>query len=105
MALEECASCARQPTSHIDVIHSIVLSFSETEPYLNFLSVDEIEEIREKIIDGFPLEIRPDIFRVAEEAYSAVELNRGPKVIQRFANISLPITAIVLILIFALVFI
>jgi len=104
-ALEACESCFRSPNSHIDVIHSIVLCFSETEPYLNFLSLEEIEEIREKIIDGALINITPNVFNRAEEAYRAVKSNSGPKVMQYFANISLPITTVILITILAIIFI
>ena len=104
MTLEECASCFRTPSSHIDVIHSILLSFSETEPYLNFLSIEEIEKIRERIIEGSAINIELNVFKAAEEAYSAVKSKRGPKLIQSFAKIPLPIIAAVLIITFASMF-
>jgi len=104
-ALEACGSCLGSPSSHVDVIHSIILCFSETEPYLNFLSLEEIEEIRVKIIDGASIDIKSDVFNKAEEAYSAVKSNRGPKVMQYFANISLPITAVILLTILTIIFI
>ena len=104
-ALEACESCSRTPDSHREVIHSILMCFSETEPYLNFLSLDEIEIIREKIIDGRAIHINSDVFKRAEEAYSAVKSNNGPKVIQYFANVSFPIITVVLITILAIVFI
>jgi len=81
------------------------MCFSETEPYLNFLSLDEIEEIRNKIADGFSIAVKPETFNRAEEAYSALGSNSGPKVMQYFANISLPITSVVLITILAIIFI
>lgn len=105
LALEECAVCKRSPDSHRDVIHSIVLCFSETEHYLNFLYQEEIEAIREKIQAGEAVKISPDVFNRAEEAYSAVELNTGPKAIQYFSNISLPIISIVALIIFTMMFI
>mgnify|MGYP000689224382 CR=1 FL=1 len=105
MALEECASCFCSPNSHTDVIHSIILCFSDAEPYLNFLSIEEIEEIRKKIADGASINIKSEVFNRAEEAYSAVKLNRGPKVIQYFSTISFPIIAVVLLTILATIFI
>jgi hypothetical protein len=104
-ALEACESCFRSPNSHIDSIHSIVLCFSETEPYLNFLSLEEIEEIRDEIIDGASIDIKSEIFNRAEEAYRAVMSNSGPMVMQYFANISFPIISVVLITILAIIFI
>ena len=105
LALEECAICNRTPSSHSDVIHSIIVCFSETEHYLNFLSLEEVEAIREKIQSGEPVKIKSDIFQRAEEAYSAVELNSGPKAIQYLSNISLPIISIIALVIFSLIFI
>lgn len=104
-ALEACESCFGSPNSHRDVIHSIILCFSETEPYLNFLSLEEIEAIRKNIVEGFSIDIKSEIFNRAEEAYSAVRSNSGPKVMQYFANISFPITAVILITILAIIFI
>ena len=86
LALEECAICNRTPSSHSDVIHSIIA-------------------IREKIQSGEPVKIKSDIFQRAEEAYSAVELNSGPKAIQYLSNISLPIISIIALVIFSLIFI
>lgn len=105
MALEECASCCRSPSSHREVIHSIILCFSETEPYLNFLSIEEIEEIQKRIVEGALIEISPDVFHRAEEAYSAVELNNGPKLIQRFSKISSPMIAIIILTMLAFLFV
>jgi len=98
MALEECGSCACTPTSHRDVIHSIILCFSETEPYLNFLSIEDLENIRTKILEGSSIVIEPEVFKAAEEAFSAVKSNSGPKLIQSLASISAPILAVVLLL-------
>jgi hypothetical protein len=105
MALEECPSCCRSPNSHVDVIHSIILCFSETEPYLNFLCLEEIEEMREKIVNGDSIDIKIDVFNKAEEAYNAVKSNNGPKAIQYFSNISLPIIAVVVLTMLATIFI
>lgn len=104
-ALEICGSCGQAPQSHTEVIHSIILCFSETEPYLNFLSLEEIELIREKIIANTPITISSTIFSRAEEAYSAVKSNSGPKAMQYFANISFPIIVVVFITILAIVLI
>jgi len=69
------------------------------------LSLDEIEEIRKRLVDGASIYINSDVFNKAEEAYSAVKSNRGPKVIQSLANISYPIMVIILITMLAMVFI
>ena len=98
MALEECASCLRAPSSHVDTIHSIILCFSETEPYLNFLTLEDVESIRTKIIDGTSIVIDPQVFKTAEEAFSAVKSKSGPKFIQGLARISAPILTLVLLI-------
>jgi hypothetical protein len=100
-----CESCLRTPNSHSDVIHSIIMCFSETEPYLNFLSLEEVEVIREKIVDGVVININSDVFKRAEEAYSAVRSTSGPKAMQYFATISFPVIAVVLITVLAIAFI
>lgn len=105
MALEECASCCRSPSSHRDVIYSITLCFSESEPYLNFLSLEDIEEIQKKIEEGAAIEISSEVFNRAEEAYSAVQLNEGPKLIQSFSKISSPMIAIIILTIMAFLFV
>lgn len=96
-ALEECPSCLRHPESHEEVIHSIILSFSETEPYLNFLSVEELEELQEKIREGASISIPRDVFAIADEAYSAVQSNSGPRAIQYFSSISFPVISIIVL--------
>ncbi len=105
MALEACASCSRSPGSHVDVIHSIILCFSETEPYLNFLVIEEIEEIQKQIVEGTSIDIKADVFNRAEEAYSAVKLNDGPKLIQSFSAISFPVIAMIVLAMLATLFI
>lgn len=105
MALEECGSCGRSPSSHREVINSIILCFSETEPYLNFLSLEEIDEIKTEIEEGALIEISPDVFQRAEEAYSAVQLNEGPKLIQSFSKISSPMIAIIILTMLAFLFV
>lgn len=104
-ALEECESCFSSPNSHRDVIHSIIMCFSETEPYLNFLCIEEIEEIRKKIVDGSSIKINSEVFNSAEEAYSAVKSNSGPKAIQSLSDKSVPITAVAFLIVLALIFI
>jgi hypothetical protein len=104
-ALEACDLCSSLPESHRDIMHSIIMCFSEEEPYLNFLSLEEIEGIREKIVDGSSINISSEIFKRAEEAYSAVRSNNGPKAMQYFSNISLPIILVVLITILAIILI
>lgn len=105
LALAECASCMRTPRSHQDVIRSIIVCFSESEPYLNFLSLEEVEDIQANIKAGKPILITTEVFKKAEEAYSAVKLNSGPKAIQYFSRISFPITAIIFLVILAMIFI
>jgi len=105
VALEECASCSRVPTSHIDKMHSIILCFSETEPYLNFLTLDDVERIRTTIIEGSSIVIEPQVFRTAEEAYSAVKSNGGPKFIQSLSGVSAPILVVVLVFFLVTMFI
>lgn len=104
-ALEACEACCRAPNSHREVIQSIIMCFSDTEPYLNFLSLDEIEAIRIKIMDGTSIHISPDVFNRAEEAYGAVRSNNGPKVIQYFSTMSFPIVIVVIITMLAIVMI
>ena len=86
IALEECESCSRRPESHNDVIYSIILSFSETEPHLNFLTIDKIEEIRKDVLQGYPINVKDDVFMLAEEAYSAARIVDSPQLIKYFTN-------------------
>lgn len=102
-ALEECEECLRAPNSHDDVIHSIIMSYSEEAPYLNFISIDEIAEFRESIINGLPMKVKQDTFRIAEEAYSAVGSMRSPQVLKYFRKISYPVMMVVLLLFIAFV--
>ena len=69
-ALEECASCRRTPSSHKDVIRSIIVCYSESEPYLNFLSLEDVEDIQVKIKDGIAIQINSEVFSRAEETCS-----------------------------------
>jgi len=61
--------------------------------------------MQKKIVNGSPIEIEDDVFNRAEEAYSAARSNDGPKVIQYFSTISLPIIAIVVLTFLATLFI
>jgi len=42
----------------------------------------------------------PEVFKAAEEAYSAVKLNNGPKLIQSIVSVSAPILAVILLFFF-----
>lgn len=97
-ALDECEECLRTPDSHKDTIHSIVMCFSEEEPYLNFLTIDEIEAFRESIINGSVIEVKADDFRAAEEAYNAVGTLESPQALKYFKKISHPVMAVMLML-------
>ncbi|WP_249697041.1 hypothetical protein [Aestuariirhabdus haliotis] len=78
------------------MIHSIILSYSEDEPYLNFLSMDDIEAYRETILAGTPIHIDQTTFNAAEEAYSAVGSLESPQALQYFAKISHPVMLVLL---------
>ncbi len=96
-ALVECEECSRIPNSHADVIHSIIMSYSEEEPYLNFVSIDEIEVLRESIINGSPIKIEHATFSVAEEAYSAAGTQGSPQALKYFSKISHPVMVVMLL--------
>jgi hypothetical protein len=74
------------------------MCFSEDEPYLNFLSIDEIEEFRGSIINGSTIKIKQDTFREAEEAYSAAGTIGSPQALKYFAKISHPVMVMSLLL-------
>jgi hypothetical protein len=80
------------------------VTYSDTEPYLNFLSLDELEVIREKIISGLPIELDAEVFSRAEEAFNAVQTTEGPKLIQYFSKITVPVTAMILLAFLATIF-
>ena len=102
-ALDECGECLRIPNAPTDVIHSIIMSYSEEEPYLNFIGIDEIEVFRESIINGSPFKVEQETFREAEEAYSAVGSMGSPQALKYFSKISQPVMMVVLLLFIALV--
>lgn len=104
-ALEACPVCARAPESHEDVIHSIILSYSETEPYLNFISHEELVSMQEGIVKGEPIQINRELFTVAEEAYGAVRSNKGPRAIQYFSRISAPVILVIVLAMLAAIYI
>jgi hypothetical protein len=97
-ALEACGNCSKVPDSHSDVIHSIIMSYSEDEPYLNFISIDEIEGFRESIVSGSLISVEPRVFREAEDAYSAVETLDSPQALKYFSKISHPVMVVTLLL-------
>jgi len=97
-ALEACGNCSRVPDSHSDVIYSIIMSYSEDEPYLNFISIDEIEAFRVVIMSGSSITVDPRIFREAEDAYSAVETLGSPQALKYFSKISHPVMVVTLLL-------
>ncbi|MEH6651753.1 MAG: hypothetical protein V7707_17170 [Motiliproteus sp.] len=88
----------KTPYSHIDVINSIIMCFSEDDPYLNFLSMDEIEEFRESIIIGSAINVKQKTFREAEEAYNAVGSLDSPQALKFFAKISHPVMTVMFLL-------
>ena len=93
-ALAECEACAKTPESHTDVISSVVLCFSEDDPHLNFLTLEEVEAFRESIVSGSVMNIAPQTFRQAEEAYEAVGSLDSPQALQFFAKIPHSVMAI-----------
>lgn len=104
-ALVECEECLRTPDLHTDVINSIIMCFSEEDPYLNFLSMDEIEELRNSIINGSAIKVQHETFRQAEEAYSAVGTLDSPQALKYFSKMSHPRVAVMFLLFIALVII
>lgn len=102
-ALDRCGGCSKTPDSHADEIHSIIMCFSEEEPYLNFISMDELEALRASIVNGSAINIKQETFRQAEEAYNAVGLLDRPQTLSYFARISHPVMVVVLFLFIAFV--
>ncbi len=104
-ALDSCEVCQQVPESHLDMMHSIIMYYSEDQPYLNFLTLEEIESVRSDILSGKPLNICESVVRNAEEAYTNVQMSRGPKVIEAFQQIIYPGIWLILVLtILSLVF-
>ncbi len=94
-----CGACAATPESHEDLIYSIIMSYSEDEPYLNFLSIEEIEALCEEIGKGNKVKVSPQIFAQAAEAYSAVRSMESSPLLSKFSRNSSPIHIIILALV------
>jgi len=75
------------------------MCYSTDDPHLNFLSIGEIEALCEDIMKGNKIQVSPQVFEQAEEAYSAVRSLESPQLINKFSEISSPI----LMIMFALV--
>ncbi len=94
-----CGSCAAIPETHEDLIYSIIMCYSADEPYLNFLSIEEIEALCEEIGEGNKIEVSPQVFTQAEEAYSAVRSMESPPLLNKFSRYSSPIQMVILALV------
>lgn len=81
------------------------MSYSEDEPYLNFISIDEIEGFRESIVSGSLISVEPRIFREAEDAYSAAGTLGSPQALKFFSKISHPVMVVTLFLFILFIFI
>lgn len=69
---------------------------SPDEPHLNFLSIEAIERLCEEIKKGNKIEVSPQVFSQAEEAYSAVRSIGSPQLISKFAEVSSPMFMVML---------
>ena len=98
-AHEICGACFSVPETHEDLIHSIIMCYSADEPYLNFLSIDELEMRQEEIRKGNRIKVDPQVFSQAEEAYSAVKSLAAPQLINKFSRISSPVLMAILALV------
>ena len=98
IALQACEGCLRTPESHSDIIHSIILAYSEERAYLNFLTRDKIQAMQEDIVNGLPIKIEADTFSEAEEAYSAVKTIDSPHAIGFFSKMTAPVIMTILFL-------
>ena len=94
-----CGSCFATPETHEDLIYSIIMCFSADEPHLNFLSIGEIEALCEEVRKGNKIEVSPEVFAQAEEAYSAVRSMGSPQLINKFSRNSSPILMVILALV------
>ena len=90
-AHEICDSCGATPESHEDLIYSIIMCHSADQPYLNFLSMKEIEALREKIANGEKVKVSPQVFNQAQEAFSAVKSLSSPPRLNKFARYASPL--------------
>lgn len=91
-----CGACFAIPETHQDLIYSIIMCHSPDEPHLNFLSIGKIEGLCEEIKKGNKIEVSPQVFSQAEEAYSAVRSIGSPQLIRKFARISSPMLMVML---------
>lgn len=98
-AHEICGSCDAIPETHKDLIYSIILCHSANEPYLNFLDIEEIEAICEQIRKGEKINVKPEVFAQAAEAYSAVRSLQSPPILNKFSKYSSPLQIIILVLV------
>ncbi len=98
-AHEICGACGATPVTHEDLIYSIILCHSEGEPYLNFLSLEEIEALREEIAKGNKMEVSPQVFNQAQEAFSAVKSMGSPPLLNKFARHTSRLHIIILVLV------
>lgn len=98
-----CGSCFAIPEKHEDLIYSIIMCYSTDDPHLNFLSIGEIEAVCEVIRTGEKIEVSPQVFAQAEEAYSAIRSIESPQLINKFSKISSPMLIPMLVLALALV--
>ncbi len=94
-----CGSCAATPVTHEDLIYSIIMSYSADEPYLNFLSIEEIEALCEEIGSGGKIEVSPQVFAQAKEAYSAVRSMGSPPLLSKFSRKASPMHMVILVLV------
>ncbi|MEH6345955.1 MAG: hypothetical protein V7785_12770 [Bermanella sp.] len=98
-AHEICGSCDVTPETHEDLIYSIIMCYSADEPYLNFLSFEEIEALCEEIGKGEKIKVKPEVFAQAKEAYSAVRSLGSPPILNKFSRYSSPINIVILVLV------
>jgi len=71
------------------------MCYSMDDPHLNFLSIGEIEALCEDIRKGNKIQVSPQVFAQAEEAYSAVRSLESPQLINKFSEISTPILMVI----------
>jgi hypothetical protein len=94
-----CGSCAATPETHDDLIYSIIMSYSADEPYLNFLSIEEIEALCEDIGKGEEIKVNPEVFTQAKEAYSAVRSMESSPLLSKFSRNASPLHMVILVLV------
>lgn len=94
-AHQVCGTCFVIPETHADLIYSIIMCYSTDDPHLNFLSIGEIEALCEDIRKGNKIQVSPQVFEQAEDAYSAVRSLESPQLINKFSEISTPILMVI----------